>query len=98
MQKVSNKKFCFGSNGVVVFIGVHSGVTTQIYKRILPFMLAIHCVMHWTNLVMQTFSKQPLMQNSKVSCKPHTHIFPFHTKDTLNNVSLHNYWRQRGTN
>lgn len=98
MQKVNNKFNFFGSSGVVVFIGVYSGVTTQIYKRVFPFMLAIHCVMHWTNLVMQTFSKHPLVQNSKVSCKPRTHIFPFHPKDTLNNVNLHNYWRQRGTN
>jgi hypothetical protein len=98
MQKVINKFNFLGSNGVAMFIGVYSGVTTQIYKRLLPFMLAIHCVVHWTNLVMQTFSKQPLVQNSRVFYKPHTHIFPFHTKDTLNNVSLHTYWRQRGTN
>jgi len=56
MQMVSNKFNFFGSNGVVLFIGVCNGVTTQIYKRVLPFVLAIHCVMHWTNLVMQTFS------------------------------------------
>jgi hypothetical protein len=50
MQKVNNKFNFFGSNGVVVFIDVRSGVTTQIYKRVLPIMLAIHCVMHWTNI------------------------------------------------
>jgi hypothetical protein len=28
-----NKLICFGSNGVVVFIGVYSGVITQILTR-----------------------------------------------------------------
>jgi hypothetical protein len=61
MEEISYKLIYFGSNGVVVFISVHSGVTTQIYKRATPFMFFIHCVAHWTNLIVQTFSKQPLV-------------------------------------
>ncbi len=81
MRKVSNKFYFFGFNGVVVFIGVRSGVTTQIYKRLLPFMLAIHCVMHCTNLVMQTFSKQPLVK-IQGSLANHIHIFFLFTQKT----------------
>jgi hypothetical protein len=52
MQKVNNKFNFFGSNGVAMFMGACSGMTTHIYTRLLPFMLVIHCVMHWTKLVM----------------------------------------------
>ncbi len=42
MEDISNKLISFGSDGVVVFIGVHSGVTTQITKKATLFMLVVH--------------------------------------------------------
>jgi hypothetical protein len=61
MEEISYKLIYFESNGGVVFIIVHISVTTQIYKRATPFMFFVHCVTHWTNLIVQTFSKQPLV-------------------------------------
>ncbi len=39
IEDISSKLISFGCDGVRMFIGVHSGVTTQIYKRVAPFML-----------------------------------------------------------
>jgi len=61
MEEISYKLNYFGSNGVVVFISVHSGVTTQIYRIATPFMFFVHYVAPWINLIVQTFSKQPLV-------------------------------------
>jgi hypothetical protein len=33
MGEINNKLIYFGSNGVVIFIGVHSDVTTKICKK-----------------------------------------------------------------
>jgi hypothetical protein len=61
MEEISYKLIYFGSNGVVVYTLVHSGVTTQIYKRTTPFMFFVHYVAYLTNLIVQTFSKQSLV-------------------------------------
>jgi len=50
MEEINNKLIFLGFDGVVVFIGVHSGVTTQITKKAALFMLVVHYVAHWTNL------------------------------------------------
>jgi len=39
MEDINIKLISFVCDGVVMFVGVHSGVTTQIYKRVAPFML-----------------------------------------------------------
>ncbi len=80
MQKVYNEFNFFGSNDVAMFIGVCSGVTTQIFKTLLPFMLAIHCVMHWTNLVMQPLSNPQC--KTQGSFANHIYIFFLFTKKT----------------
>jgi hypothetical protein len=51
MEEINNKLIFFGFDGVVVFMGVHSGVTMQITKKAAPFMLVVHYVAHRTNLV-----------------------------------------------
>jgi hypothetical protein len=61
MEEINNKLISFGFNGVVVFTYVHNGVITQITKKATPFMFDVHCVAHWTNLIMQTLSMKPLM-------------------------------------
>ncbi len=58
-MEVSKKLISFGSDGVTVFIGVHIGVTTQICKKVAPFMLVVHYVAHQTNMVMQIFPTSP---------------------------------------
>lgn len=57
VQEINDKLIYCGSYGVVVFINVHSGMTTQIYKKVIPFMLVVHNIAHWTNLIMQTYCK-----------------------------------------
>ncbi len=57
VQEINDKLIYCGSYGVVVFINVHSGMTTQIYKKVVPFMLVVHYIAHWTNLIMQTYCK-----------------------------------------
>ncbi len=57
LQEINDKQIYCGSYGVVVFINVHSGMTTQIYKKVIPFMLVVHYIAHWTNLIMQTYCK-----------------------------------------
>ncbi len=54
MGEINNKLIYFGSNGVVIFIGVHSGVTTKICKKETPFMLELCpiCCTYKTNLAM----------------------------------------------
>jgi hypothetical protein len=63
--EVSKKLISFSFDGVTIFIGVHIGVTTQICEKVAPFMLIVHYVAHQTNMVMQTLSNQPLVQNLK---------------------------------
>ncbi len=53
MEDSSSKLISFVCDGVTMFISVHSGVTTQIYKRVAPFML-VQCVAHWINMGFQT--------------------------------------------
>ncbi len=50
MEEINNKLIFLGFDGVVVFIGVHNGVTMQITKKVALFMLVVHYVAHWTNL------------------------------------------------
>jgi hypothetical protein len=50
MEELNNNLIFFGFEGVV-FSGVHSCVTMQITKKATPFMLIVHYVSHWTNLV-----------------------------------------------
>ncbi len=54
MGKITNKLIYFGSNGVVIFIGVHSGVTTKICKNETPFKLKLFpiCCTYRINLAM----------------------------------------------
>jgi hypothetical protein len=37
VEQITSKVVCFGSNGVLVFIGVHIGVATQLKSKVAPF-------------------------------------------------------------
>jgi len=45
-----SKLISFGPNGVSIFQGEKSGVTTQLREKFAPYMLRVHCVAYWTNL------------------------------------------------
>ncbi len=55
-------------------------VTTQIHKKAITFMLVVHCVTHKTNLPMQTFFKQLLMQKRERLLLLHIHLLFFFTQ------------------
>lgn len=52
---------CFAANRVSTFQGLKFGVIIQIQRQYSPFVTGVHCMAHWTNLVVQTFSNLPLV-------------------------------------
>jgi hypothetical protein len=48
---LASKLINFGANGVSIFQGAKSGVITQLRKKFALYMLGVHCVVHWTNLI-----------------------------------------------
>jgi hypothetical protein len=49
------KLITFGANGVNVFSGIRIGVIVQLREDNAPFMISVHCISHYTNLIVQTF-------------------------------------------
>jgi hypothetical protein len=47
----ASKFTCFGSNKVVVFTSIHTGVITQLKSKKTPFIIGVHYMAHCTNLV-----------------------------------------------
>jgi hypothetical protein len=52
---------CFDVNGVNTFQDLRLGVTIQIQRQYVPFVVDVHCVAHQTNIVVQTLSNLPLV-------------------------------------
>jgi hypothetical protein len=48
---IANKVVCFGANGVIIFQGLEIGVTIQLVNKHCPFVVGIHSMAHWCNLV-----------------------------------------------
>ncbi len=59
------KLISFGFDGVNVFQGVRNGVTHQMQYMYSPHLGGIHCMVHCTNLVMQTLFQIPIMKSIK---------------------------------
>lgn len=53
-EELSKKLLCFGVNGVNVFQGSKTKVTKQIEDFLAPFLMGVHCVIHCTNLIVQS--------------------------------------------
>jgi hypothetical protein len=53
---IANKLICFGVDGVMIFHGVKSGVTTQLMQKHAPFVSDVHSMAHYTNLAIQSLS------------------------------------------
>jgi hypothetical protein len=53
-EEPSKKLLCFGVNGGNVFQGSKTKVTKQIKDFLAPFLMGVHCVIHCTNLVVQS--------------------------------------------
>jgi hypothetical protein len=52
-KDMTKKVDSFGINGVI-FQGIHNGVTIQ--ERYAPHVVGVHCIAHYTHLVMQTLN------------------------------------------
>jgi len=52
MYEINSKLICFGYDGVVIFIDVHSGVNISKFKKVAPFMLVVRFIVHQTNILM----------------------------------------------
>jgi hypothetical protein len=53
-KQIAQKLICFGPNGVHVFQNTKSGVTKQIKENYALHSIGVHCMAHYTNLVVQT--------------------------------------------
>ncbi len=53
---IGKKLTTFGANGVSVFQGVKLGVIQQIFDGWVPHSTKVHCMVHETNLEVQTLS------------------------------------------
>jgi hypothetical protein len=53
---VVNKVVCFNANHVIVFQGLKTGVIVQLMNKHNAYIVGIHCMAHWCNLVVQTLS------------------------------------------
>jgi hypothetical protein len=58
---IANKVVYFGANGAKVFQGLETGVTIQLVNKYCPFVVGIHSMAHWCNLVVQTLSSLTLV-------------------------------------
>jgi hypothetical protein len=60
-DQIAYKLICFGVDGVNVFQDTNSGITKQIKENYAPHSIGVHCMAHYTNLVMQTLLGLPLV-------------------------------------
>jgi len=61
VEHIASKLVCFSLDGVVVFIGVHIGVSTQLKSNSTHFLTLVHYMAHWTNLTMKTLLALPFV-------------------------------------
>jgi hypothetical protein len=58
---VAKKLICFGADGVAVFQGARSGVTSQLIEKHAPYLMGVHYMSHRTNLAVQALSNLPMV-------------------------------------
>jgi len=66
--EISSKLVSFGADKVSTFQGAKSGVTTQIREKWAPFSLGALCASHRINLIVETFSRHPLVSRLERLC------------------------------
>ena len=65
LEQIRDKLLCFGADGAAVFHGVRGGVTVQLQREFSPFLLAVHCGNHKTNLAMHVVSKTAIVSKGE---------------------------------
>ncbi len=58
---IANKVVYFGANSVTIFQGLKISVTIQLVNKHRPFVVGIHSMARWYNLVVQTLSSLTLV-------------------------------------
>jgi hypothetical protein len=58
-----SKLVSFGVDGINTFQGLKFGITFQIQCQYVPFIMSVHCTIHWTNLTIQTLSNLSLVSH-----------------------------------
>jgi hypothetical protein len=56
-KNVASKCICLGFNVDSLFLTIHIGMITQTMEWIASYFIGVHCVAHWTNLVVMALSK-----------------------------------------
>jgi hypothetical protein len=67
-----------------VFQGARIGVTTQMKKNVVSFLMRVHNFGHWTNLVMLVLLKLSLAYQLKVLFQALYRFYFIHLKNSLN--------------
>ncbi|KAG0594314.1 hypothetical protein M758_UG065900 [Ceratodon purpureus] len=68
-NQIAYKCDSFGADGVSVFQGSQTGVTTQLKEKHAPFMLGVHCIAHRKNLAVQPISNLPIVAKLASLCQ-----------------------------
>ncbi len=92
---LASKFINFGANGVLIFQGVKSGVTTQLKEKFAPYMLKVHCVAHQTNLVVQKLLKLLLVFKIEAMLQSIYTYYFLSPKKYLNRCKLGKFLEQK---
>lgn len=60
---LASKLMCFAADGVSVFQGYRTRVTTQLVQNFAPFMIGVHCFAHRLNLAAHILETLLIFQN-----------------------------------
>jgi hypothetical protein len=80
---VAERMVSFGADGVSVFQGSRTGVTTQLKEHDAPFMIGVHCMVHRTNLAVEPLSNLPMVEKLETLCQGLYNYFTMSSKKHL---------------
>jgi hypothetical protein len=89
------KLISFGANGISIFKGVKSGVTTQLREKFAPYMVEVPCAAHQTNLTIQTLSKLPLVSKIEAMLQSIYTYYFLSSQQHLNRCKLEIFLEQK---
>ena len=89
LEELRRKLVCVGCDGASVLQGERTGVVTQLREKIAPFMMAIHCFAHRTNLVAGVMDDMPAMQRVEGLLRS---VYGFFTRSSLRGYA--SCWRK----
>ena len=83
VKEIAETCVCFGADGNAVFQGCRFGVTARLKKQSVPFMMAVHCMAHRTNLAVQPLSDLPVVAKLENFCQAMYAFFSVSSKRHL---------------